>query len=403
VAPVKPIALFVCIFLVLFIAPALAAPVVAGDADGNGQVGEDEIAAMVLALLSGGQDAPALAAVQDAAAAYCSAADPVRTVTDSSGATHTVAATPSRIVVMNGETLETLRSLGVDQSTVVGIDKYSAERPSFFPEYANTTVIGSIWSPDYEAIVSLDPDAVFLYATTSKDACDEIQSKLEASNPDLQVFRFDCYQPGTYASEIRALGTVFDREAEAEQFAAFYTGTLDTISARVSGISEADRAGVYLENWKDYKTGAAGSGYEEKILMAGGQNIFSALPTEYPEIDPEAVISADPDVIVKLIGAGSYDVGGYDNEDVAAIPEIYTPLTERPGWGSLSAVKNGNVHLLHNDIFGGSEHFIGVAYLAKWCYPEVFADLDPVAIHRVYLRDYQRLSLDPADDIFTYP
>jgi iron complex transport system substrate-binding protein len=398
----KRFVLLACILL-LFIAPALAAPAIPGDTDGNGQVSRDELAALVLAFLSGGEEVASLAEVQDAAAAYRSAAASVRTVTDSSGATHTIAAAPSHVVVMNGETLETLRSLGVDHSSVVAIDKYSVARPSFFPEYANATVIGSIWSPDYEAIVSLHPDAVFLYATTSKDACDEIQKKLEASLPGILVFRFDCYQPGTYASEIRALGTIFGREAEADEFAAFYTGTLDAISARLSGTAEADRAQIYLENWKDYKTGAAGSGYEEKIRMAGGTNVFSSLPTEYPEIDPEAVISADPDVIVKLIGASSYDAGGYGNEDIEAIPEYYTSLTARPGWKTLSAVKNGGLHLLHNDIFGGPEHFIGVAYMAKWCYPEVFTDLDPAEIHRVYLRDYQRLALDPADEIFTYP
>lgn len=393
----KQIAVLACLILMLI------APTMAAGTDGNVQVGEDEIAALVLAFLSGGPDAPDLAAVQDAAAAYCSAAVSVRTVTDSSGATHTIAAAPSRIVVMNGETLETLRSLGVDRSAVVGIDKYSAERPSFFPEYADTPVVGSIWSPDYETIVSLRPDAVFLYATTSKDACDEIQKKLEASNPDLPVFRFDCYQPGTYAREIRALGTIFDRKAEAEAFASFYTGTLDMISVRVSGIAEADRAVVYLENWKDYRTGASSSGYEEKIRMAGGRNAFSSLAAEYPELDPEAVIQANPDVIVKLIGAGSYDAGGYDNEDTEAIPGYYTGLTERPGWMTLAAVKNGDLHLLHNDIFGGPQHFIGIASMAKWCYPEVFTDIDPAAVHRVYLEDYQHLPFDPAEKIFTYP
>jgi len=394
VAPVKQIALLACLILML-IAPAMAA-----ETDGNVQVGEDEIVAMVLAFLSGGPDAPDLAAVQDAAAAFSPAA---RIVTDSSGRTHTIDATPSRIVVMNGETLETLRSLGVDPSIIVGIDKYSADRPSFFPEYADTPVVGSIWSPDYEAIVSLRPDAVFLYATTMKDSCDEIQKKLETSLPGVPIFRLDCYQPGTYAREIRALGAIFDRTAEAEAFAVFYTGTLETIPGRLSGVAEEDRAVVYLENWKDYRTGASSSGYEEKIRMAGGRNAFSSLAAEYPELDPEAVIQANPDVIVKLIGAGSYDAGGYDNEDAEAIPGYYTGLTERPGWKTLASVKNGDLHLLHNDIFGGPQHFIGIAYMAKWCYPEVFADIDPAAVHRVYLEDYQHLPFDPAEKIFTYP
>lgn len=381
----KQVCLLLCLLLALSVPAAALVP-------GDGVLGRDEFAGMVLSFLAGGEGAPALADVQDAAALYLKGEGDVAP-----------ASLPARAVVFNGETLETLRSLGIGPSSVVGIDKFSAQKPEFFPEYRNTTVVGSIWSPDYETVVSLHPDAVFLYATTSKDACDEIQAKLAVSNPEIRVYRFDCFRPENYADEVKALGAIFGRTAEAERFAAFYTGALDTIHAGTSGIPDAERTTVYLENWKDYKTGAAASGYEDKIVRAGGKNVFSSLAAEYPEVDPEAVVAADPDIIVKLIGAGSYVAGGYQNTDLEKVAQAHAALLKRPGWSSLTAVKEKKVYLLHNDIFGGPENFIGIAYLAKWSYPDRFAGLDPAALHRTYLDEYQHLGTDPTGLQFTYP
>jgi iron complex transport system substrate-binding protein len=44
--------------------------------------------------------------------------------------------------------------------------------------------------------------------------------------------------------------------------------------------------------------------------------------------------------------------------------------------------------------FSGCRHFIGVAFLAKWLHPDLFADLDPKAIHQRYLTEFQGLDYD---------
>ncbi|QSZ66212.1 ABC transporter substrate-binding protein [Methanofollis aquaemaris] len=388
------------ILLVLFLLAAPAAAALQAPAD---TVSEDEFVRMVLSFLTGGDGAPDLATVEDAASRLAVLSGTSRTVTDLSGRQVALDGPVEKIVVFNSETLETMRSLGVDPSLVVGVDKYSPERTTFFPEYQDTAVVGSVWSPDYEKVIALQPDAVFLYATTSKESCDEIQRKLEDSIPGVKVFRFDCFTPETYADEVLALGEIFGKESEAERFADFYTGALENISAAGAGVPEAERPTVYMENWKDYKTGAAGSGYDRKITMAGGKNIFSDLPAEYPEVDPEAVIAADPDMIVKLIGAGAYPYGGYADTENEKVAEVYDSLAARPGWQSLTVVKNDRLHILHNDIMGGPQHFIGMTYLAEWCYPDQASALDPQSLHRTYLEEFQHLDLDPATGVFVYP
>ncbi|MDD3620877.1 MAG: ABC transporter substrate-binding protein [Methanofollis sp.] len=396
----RTLALFIVLLVLAAPAAALQAP---PDSSEDETVSEDEFVRMVLSFLTGGEDAPALADVEEAATLLDLPSGQTQTVTDLAGRQVTLDGSLTRIVVFNGETLETMRTLGVDPSLVVGVDKYTAERETFFPEYQKTPVVGSIWAPDYEQVVTLQPDAVFLYATTSKESCDEIQKKLEDSLPDVKVFRFDCFTPETYAKEVRAIGTIFDKEAEAERFATFYTSALENISAAGAEVPESERPTVYIENWRDYKTGAAGSGYEQKIAMAGGTNIFSALPGDYPEIDPEAIIAADPDVIVKLIGEGAYSYGGYADVESEKVAGVYDSLVARPGWQSLTAVKDGRLHLLHNNIMGGPQHFIGMTYLAEWCYPDQASSLNPQALHRTYLEEFQHLEIDPAERVFVYP
>lgn len=72
----------------------------------------------------------------------------------------------------------------------------------------------------------------------------------------------------------------------------------------------------------------------------------------------------------------------------------------RPGWDSIDAVKKDHVCVLSNDILGGAQHFIGVAYLAKLFCPELFDDLDPAALHQEYLERFQGLDFQ---GVYIYP
>lgn len=68
-------------------------------------------------------------------------------------------------------------------------------------------------------------------------------------------------------------------------------------------------------------------------------------------------------------------------------------------------MKKGDVYLVsgcfRNDATGG---LIGVAYMAKLFFPEIFADLDPQAIHQEYLTRFLRLDYNISEHgVFIYP
>ena len=395
--------------LLLVAVPASAAPGdgIPGDADGDRVLTRAEYASAVLTYLEGaylgGAGGITRTDIQDAA--WVSARWDGRPceITDSSGRTATLYRPLRRVVTFSGESLETLRSLGFDMEKVVAVDKYSHEKRTFFPECREKKNVGSIWSPDMEQVLSVRPDAVFLYATISTAACDEIQRKLEASVPGIRVFRFDCFKPATYPGEIRTVASIIGESERGDEFASFYGSTMDRIRDGTAGIPDSEKTRVYFEYWTDYKTVASGSGYNEKVELAGGMNPFAGETAEYPVVDPEAVIVTDPEVVVKLAGQG-LAFGGYAGHDIAALAAARASMIDRPGWTKMAAVKDDRVYVIHSDILGGAQHFIGTAYLAKWFYPDRFADLDPHSIHQRYLTGFQGIDFDLASEgTFVYP
>ena len=64
------------------------------------------------------------------------------------------------------------------------------------------------------------------------------------------------------------------------------------------------------------------------ISKAGGANIVEADMGEFPQLDPEFVVAANPEAII----LGSAPAG-----------ESVETLAERPGWGELQAVTSGRV------------------------------------------------------------
>ncbi len=76
----------------------------------------------------------------------------------------------------------------------------------------------------------------------------------------------------------------------------------------------------------------------------------------------------------------------------------------RPELQEVPAVESGNVYVVTNDVYRGARDFVGIGYLAKRFYPELFEDLDPKATHQEYLTRFQGLDYDlDAQGVFVYP
>jgi iron complex transport system substrate-binding protein len=79
-------------------------------------------------------------------------------------------------------------------------------------------------------------------------------------------------------------------------------------------------------------------------------------------------------------------------------------ILNRPELANITAVKDGKVYCFSTDISTGLSYWIGILYMAKILHPDIFSDLDPVAIHQEYLTRFQKLDFDlDQHGVFFYP
>ena len=318
------------------------------------------------------------------------------TIVDTVGRNVTIDKPLERIIVLNRNTVEMMRSLNLEKERIVSVSTDVLKKEIFFPEFKDCPSVGSARSPDIEKILELKPDAVFIYATTMTPTW--VQEKLEDAG--ITVVRFDCFKPETYVEEADKLGYIFGKRDEVDNFIEFYERCLNSIKEKVEEIPEDEKTKIYIERFrKPYSTSGKGVALHQIIELAGGNNIFSDL-SGHINVDPEEVIIRNPIIIVKQ--AYTRTEYGYNVDDTKGLKDVRDEIMGRPELGDVSAVKNKKVYVVIKEITGG-KHFIAIGYMAKWFYPDLFEDIDPEAIHQEYLTRFQRLDFDLEEHgVFVY-
>ncbi|MDQ1312881.1 MAG: iron complex transport system substrate-binding protein, partial [Euryarchaeota archaeon] len=92
--------------------------------------------------------------------------------------------------------------------------------------------------------------------------------------------------------------------------------------------------------------------------------------------------------------------GGYSVDNDTQMQELWTRIVEAPELAEVDAVKDRQVHLMTTEVTSRPRWFVGLAYLAKWFYPDQFEDLDPEAVHKEYLEKFQGVGYQGT---FVYP
>jgi iron complex transport system substrate-binding protein len=387
--------LILCIPLMGIVAAESAEGIlVPGDVDGDRVVSDDEMVAARESYEDGEISSEELSEIEHVHDNY------PRTIIDGSGMEVTIYKPVERAVCTTPQQLETLRSIKVPKEMIVGVPQ-DMERYSYLSEFADLPSIGHFYEFDLETILALEPDVVIVHPGPGPTGgFDELLSKLEGSS--LVVFRFRCNVPETYSEDVEKLGVLFEREGEAGEFLDFYEGVLGLVEGRVSEIPEEERPKVYCE-YDVYKTSPSDV---YPITMAGGRYIFeNAGPVR--EVDPEAVITENPDVIIRLVSYDDFDakVAGDDSKLKAARDEVMN-RTELQG---VKAVQEGQVYAMAAPFwtylpYCSCRYFVGIEQMAKWSHPDLFEDLDPEETHQRYLSEFQGLDYDLAErGAFVYP
>jgi iron complex transport system substrate-binding protein len=252
-----------------------------------------------------------------------SSAFPV-TVRDATRAV-TVARRPQRIVSLSPSATETLFAVGAGDQ-VVAVDDQSDH-----PADAPTTDLSS-YQPNLEAIAAHRPDLVVVPADVPRDVISGLR-RLELTvlaEPAPETLD-DAYR------QIRDLGAVTGHRDAGKRVARDVRSAVDRL---IASAPDGPSQTVFHELDPDlYSVGSQtflGRIYARLGLRNVADRAAKRAKTPYPQMSSEAVVAADPDLIVLA--------------DSECCGQTLSTVRQRPGWDAISAVRNDRVVAIDDDV-----------------------------------------------------
>jgi len=302
----------------------------------------------------------------------------------------------------------------------VGVDLAVAKSPAEFPEMSNRTCVGAMHKePDYEKVLSLDPDLLLVFSNVTQEK--------DKNLPGVPVLFAGLYYPdllkpetSAFTDAVRKLGYVLDAQQDAEEYIQWHMNSLNRLVESTGSIPDSERPTVLVAAYpeadeKTIFTFAQIDTLTSMVDLAGGRTVAADLPdfmksTYRIEVDPEWVLQDDPDYIVLLVVATTYSglvldpPSGYDADDPTGMKEALEAFMSRPEYANLKAVQNGDVYILSGNLRNdASKGLIGAAYLARIFHPDE-AEMDPEELHQEYLQRFLGLDYDLDEHgVFIYP
>ena len=195
---------------------------------------------------------------------------------------------PERVITLAPNLTELIYALG-EQDRLVAVIEHSNH-----PEAArHQPRVGDAFRLDFERIVALKPDLLIAWKSGNPEVA---LARLESLG--LPVWRTEVGSPDSMTHLITSLGEVLEAEDSARRLAAQWQSRLDGIRSRyadrppVRYLLQLNTNPIYTINDQQFMAQLLGS--------CGGENVFGELESLAPSVSEEAVLVADPDVILAL-------------------------------------------------------------------------------------------------------
>ena len=264
------------------------------------------------------------------------------TITDDASRTVTIKTEPKRIVSLAPANTEIAFALGLGDR-VVGVTTYD----DYPADVTKITKIGDFTTPNIEAIAAAKPDLIL--ATTGVQA--DVLAKLEALGAT--VIAID---PQNLAGVYMAIERVGTATGTSTKAAALVDGMKVDVDDIVKSVEATGVVTAFVEIAQNpLYTAGTGTLIDELVTLAGGKNVVTQ--PGWVAYSAEQVVKDDPAVYLATKGSMS---------DPAQ-------LAQRAGFKGLSAVKNGRVVILDDNLVSrpGPRVVLGLGEIAAALHPEL--------------------------------
>jgi len=229
---------------------------------------------------------------------------------------------PQRIVSLSPSATEMLFAIGAGDQ-VVAVDAYS-----YYPAEAPVTDLSG-WEPNIEAIAGFEPDLVVTSAPLDGLSAIGVENMVLPAAVDLD---------NIYA-QIEQLGALTGHVGESAELVLQMQTDIDAVLA---SLPQRDIPLTYyheVDNTLYSVTSGTFVGYVYDLL--GLENVADPADADgssfgYPQLSEEFLLTADPDIIFLA--------------DTLCCEQTATTVASRPGWDQISAVQQGNIVELNDDI-----------------------------------------------------
>jgi len=228
-----------------------------------------------------------------------------------------LATQPQKIVSLTPAATEILFAIGAGDRTIGKVEDIS----KYPPAADDVPIVATYQGVDVEKIVSLGADLVVADANglTPPAAIDQLR---RANIPVLAI-----YAPNVEGvlADIELVGDAVGEGPAARDLTASMQAGFDQVAAATGSLSKP-RTFYEIDATKEIYGPQKDSFIEAMVALAGGTAITAAAGA--PDIPLEKLVAADPEIII--LGDAAY----------GTTPDI---VAKRPGWGTMTAVKDGAI------------------------------------------------------------
>ncbi|WP_400245157.1 ABC transporter substrate-binding protein [Niallia sp. JL1B1071] len=260
---------------------------------------------------------------------------------------------PEKIVSLMPSNTEIVFALGLGEE-LVGVSDYD----NYPKEAAEKEKVGGM-EFNVEKIIALNPDVVLAHASSAHNSTEGLQQIRDAGIEVVVVNDAASFEDVYKSMEM--IGQATGTETEADKLVADMKEKLAAIKDKAAAISDSDQKSVYIEVSGEPSIFTTGKNtfMQEMLDTINAKNIISE--EGWVQVDQEAVIAANPDVIITTYGAYS---------ETSPIDQI----SSRKGWEEIKAVKEKHIVDVDSDMVtrSGPRLVEGVEAVAEAVYPDVF-------------------------------